>query len=83
MRREGIEPSTRRLRVTCPAPQPPIDKQLADTQALPPNNRPDSSDSENQIGPDLHALIGAWATLPAVVKTGILAMVKASTGTVE
>ncbi len=36
------------------------------------------ADNDNKIDPDLALLIDAWPTLPAALKTGIVAMIEAA-----
>jgi hypothetical protein len=48
-------------------------------EALAPNARPQAA----QVAPDLAEIVDAWPELPAAMKAGILAMVKAASAKVR
>jgi len=39
---------------------------------------PDSSDENNPIDPDLIQIVNAWPKLPPAIRTGVLAMIRAT-----
>ena len=80
MEREGLEPSTTSLRTNEPELKPAQSQELTDT---PPNAYTEAyieSPDSVQIDTDLTLICERWEALPDAVKTGIMAMVKATEG---
>ena len=77
----GLEPTTYALRKHCSTTQSTDNAMTYDLASNAPTSTPTSWDGmQTKLPPvdaDLVALFEAWATLPAVIKVGIMAMVKA------
>ena len=83
MEREGIEPSTSSLRTNEPELK---QKQTQEFTDEPPDAYTEAyieSPDSVQIDNDLALICKRWDTLPESVKTGIMAMVRASEGESE
>ena len=77
----GLEPTTYALRKHCSTTQSTDNAMTYDLASNAPTSTPTSWDGMQTklppVDPDLVALFEAWATLPAAIKAGIMAMVEA------